>query len=177
MGDAYRDEREALRSKLEESERELGASRERVRALEAEVSIATSTPSSGASVLRIVVTGLVCAILGAVAVLVAHRGDASVYETRWLSLHSAEIGVTRLRDDRSCRLRFERTRSTEPHGPPNAVCITRVTCERTLYDGLTMCADHQHLTDTDSAESDGDGRIEVDLLAGTMTVDDEAFRF
>jgi hypothetical protein len=176
MGDAYRDEREALRTKLEESERELGASRERVRALEAEVSIATSTPSSGASVLRIVVTGLVCAILGAVAVLVAHRSDASVYETRWLSVHSAELGVTRLRDDRSCRLRFERTRNSEP-GPATAVCITRVTCERTLYDGLTRCGDHQHLSDSENAESDGDGRIEVDLLAGTMTVDDEAFRF
>ncbi len=176
MADAYRDEREALRSNLEEKERELGASRERVRALEAEVSLATSTPSSGTGLWRIVVTGLVCAVLGAGAVLVARRSDASVYETRWLSLHAAEVGVTRVRDDRACRLRFERTRSSAP-GPVSAVCITRVTCERTLYDGVTRCGDHQHLSDTETAESDGDGRIEVDLLAGTMTVDDEAFRF
>lgn len=176
MADAYRDEREALRSSLEERERELHASRERLRTLEAEVSIATSTPSSGASVWRTVVTGIVCAVLGAGAVLVARRSDVSTQETRWLSLQSAEIGVTRVRDRRPCRLRFEHTQTPEA-GAAHAVCQTIVTCEHTLYSGVTECADHQHLRDDQPEENDGDGRIDVDLVAGTMTVDDEAFRF
>lgn len=176
MGDAYRDERDALRSRLESTERDLDASRERVRALEAEVSIATSTPSSGASVRRLVVVGLVAVALGAGGMLVAHRSDASAHETRWLSVSAATLGVTRVRDGRPCTLAFEHTQSAEP-GPARPVCRTTVRCEETLYDGLTDCGDHQHLRDDAPASHDGDGVIEVDLFAGTMRVDGEAFRF
>jgi len=147
-----------------------------VRSLEAEVSIATSTPSSSTSVWRVVAVAIVASLVGAGVVVVARRSDASRQESRWLSLHSAAIGVTRVRDDRSCRLRFEHTQTPEA-GAAQPVCHTVVTCERRLYSGVTDCGDHQHLRDRLSEEHDGDGRIEVDLVAGTMTLDGEAFRF
>ena len=41
----------------------------------------------------------------------------------------------------------------------------------------TECGDHQHQRDVQPEELDGEGLVEVDILAGAAMIDDERFTF
>ncbi len=172
----YRDETDGLRARLEEATRAQAVAGARVGELEAELALVTGPRSWRGRVLGFVIVAIVSGGLGALAIQLGRSADRSALENRLLSMQDAELGIRRTRDERACTLHFHRRAITE-YGHEQAMCETRVRCEGTLYDGLTSCADHQHLRDGAGVESDGDGIVDIDLLAGTATVDGEQFRF
>lgn len=177
MDHAYRDEREALRTKLDEAERARTAAEARAKELDAQLELASGERPWRRQAVAIVVVIVLASIGGGAMASLGRGDDTSTLEIRMTALEEADIVIGRVRDHRSCTLHFRHREIDGEHGQVEALCETRIACEHVLYEGLTGCADRLHLRDDEPAEHDGDGLVSVDLLAGTADVDGEAFRF